>query len=187
MHGPFNAYVKPFLREKKMSSLPLQPYRGSRFNILFENAAHVFLLRKEITTFLQGYQTNRLLQAVLHDIKTPEYLAGCKTLGLICHQVTLPLWCLIEDKTVSIFQMNGMYLKLVAFLDEATRDIQTFMQGELYPFDNAGRGIELDELLKPWEHDHLVEGMLGVVFPAMKKTLPEAVCRSSTWWQVCRV
>ena len=32
VHGPFTAYVRPFLKEKKTRNPPLQPYHGNRFN-----------------------------------------------------------------------------------------------------------------------------------------------------------
>ena len=43
------------------------------------------------------------------------------------------------------------------------------MDGRLHPFDYVARGVELDELLKPWDHDHLVDVLLRVMFPALKK------------------
>ena len=152
-----------------MRNLPLQPYHGNRFNILSENAAHVFLLKDEMCRFLEGHQANRLLQAVLQDLKTPQYLAGCKALGLISQLVTIPLWCLSEDKTIGIFEMNLHDQELVSFLDAATSDPRSFMTGQLHPFKSVASGVELDALLETWQHDHMVETILRVCLPAMAK------------------
>ena len=81
VHAPFQAHIKSFLDENKMKSIPLVPYRGNRFNILFENAGNVFFLSPHMSDFLQGYQNNMLLTAVFKDLNVPEYLAGCKALG----------------------------------------------------------------------------------------------------------
>ena len=37
-HGPFSSFIQPILKQHKIHILPQTPYRGSRFNILFENA-----------------------------------------------------------------------------------------------------------------------------------------------------
>ena len=108
-HGPFTTYVKSTLRRNNMHSLPLAPYRGNRFNILFENAAYVFF-RHDMITFLESHNTNLLLKAVLEDLKTPEYIAGVKALGLISCLITVPLWCMIEDKSVSITDIESEVL-----------------------------------------------------------------------------
>ena len=44
-HGTFLEYTRPKLRDDGFHSLPSEPFRGSRFNILFQNAASVFFLR----------------------------------------------------------------------------------------------------------------------------------------------
>lgn len=79
----FNTFVTPFLKDNKLHSIPLEEFRGNRFNILFESAAGVFFLKDQITEFLTGSQTNKLLKAVLHDLKVPMFMAEVKFLGLI--------------------------------------------------------------------------------------------------------
>ena len=88
----FSTYVQVMLKENGLNSIPLEPFRGNRFNILFRNAGAVFFLKEEIKRFLDLESSNRLLAAVKHDINTPEYLAGCKALGLISELITVPLW-----------------------------------------------------------------------------------------------
>jgi hypothetical protein len=76
---------------KNLHSLPLKPYRGARFNVLFENASTVYFLHEKFTLFLESYgASNRLLQSILHDLRIQEYLAGVKALGLISKHLTCP-------------------------------------------------------------------------------------------------
>lgn len=41
-HGNFMTFVKEFLNEHRLRNLPLRSFRGSGFNILFQNAASIF-------------------------------------------------------------------------------------------------------------------------------------------------
>lgn len=70
-YGDFKSYSHQFLAEKGFHSLPLLPFHGNRFNILFENAVSLFFLHDLIHDFLQNHQTNGLLKSVLHDLNTP--------------------------------------------------------------------------------------------------------------------
>ena len=104
-----------FLKSQGLAKNPLAPFRGNRFNILFYDAGVVFHLSSLIEKFLTDvWQTpNKLLKAVLADVKVPEFLAGCKALGLINKIVTGPLWRVIESKDVSILDMNTHYCHLL--------------------------------------------------------------------------
>lgn len=53
--GPFREYVKDILSDNNLHSIPLKPYRGSRFNVLFENASTVFFMNDKITEFFESY------------------------------------------------------------------------------------------------------------------------------------
>ena len=46
-HQAFRTYVGDFLKENNTLGLPLQPFKGNRFNILFSNAGHVYFLREK--------------------------------------------------------------------------------------------------------------------------------------------
>ena len=69
-------FAEQFLK-KDMKTLKLTPFRGNRFNFLFFNAGQVFFLRETRTDFLKGHELNRLTRYVLHDLETPNYVAGC--------------------------------------------------------------------------------------------------------------
>ena len=105
-----------------------------------------FFLREKIEEFLTGNQTNKLLKAVLHDIKIPIFLAEVIALGLVSRLITGPLWCLLEDRSVHIMDMNTHYLELVVFFDDALQDIGKFMKGNLLPFGDA-TSVKQDPLL----------------------------------------
>ena len=52
-HTNFMTFVSKFLKDNGISSFPLQPLRGNRFNILFTNAGHVFFLADQVRKFLE--------------------------------------------------------------------------------------------------------------------------------------
>lgn len=90
-YGDFGAFIQPYRVENKLQSLPLEPFHGSRFNVLFANAGSVFFLHGKMLDFLKGHQTNVLLKSVLFDLQVSEFVAGCKSLGLVSKLVTQPL------------------------------------------------------------------------------------------------
>ena len=68
-HGPFSSFVKPVLKQYKMHSLPLTPYRGSRFNILFENASYMFFFHDQMILYLEGNNMNALRPNLLPVVR----------------------------------------------------------------------------------------------------------------------
>lgn len=169
--GQFRTFASDFLREHGMRSVPLKSYRGTRFNILFSNAAVVFFLQPVMKDFLEKFGAgNKLLQSVLFDLKTPEFVAGVKALGLLSKLVTCPLWTVLEDKEVSITDMNLKYHQLVTFLEDSSKDIQSFMNGKLLVFGKYTY-IEKDEIYKSLvtsdEFDNKVEVFLQVLLPTL--------------------
>ena len=171
VYGQFMVYMRPFLKEHNMYCLPLQPFRGSRFNILFDNAAGTFFLHTRMLNFLREMGADNLLtKAVLCDLQKAELQAGCKALGLIGYLVTKPLWSLLEDKQVHILDMNRKYTELVEFFTEATQRTEDFMLGKLKPFGDETH-IQMDDiyacLLSESPHDGTTEAYLKVIFPAL--------------------
>ena len=78
IHGDFSVYVQEFLKENGMSSVPIQRFRGNRFNILFTNAACIFFMSSKMHDYLNGCASNRLLKSIQYDLLVPEYLAGVR-------------------------------------------------------------------------------------------------------------
>ena len=69
-----------------------------------------------------GDSLNRLLQAVLNDLRSPHLIAGCKALGIIDKLVTGPFWRLLQTSTVSILQMSEIYTTMKDKFDEWSGD-----------------------------------------------------------------
>lgn len=141
-----------------MSTVPLKAYRGSRLNILFANASALLFIYEQVSTFLEGYgAANRLLKSVQFDLKVNEYLAGVKALGLISKFITCPLWSVLEDKSISIVDMNKKYLDLVTFLEDAAINVESFQNGQM---KRLKKDREYDSLLTPREFDPIVQTFL---------------------------
>ena len=91
-----------FLKEKyDLNEIPLYPFLGHRFNIIFLNGAGVFALYNKLLTFFdQLTKQNKLLTAVFQDLHYLPYQVECCCLGLIQKLVTGPLWRKMEmEKT----------------------------------------------------------------------------------------
>ncbi len=171
-HKRFMDWLKPWMMEKSLTSVPITRFSHNRFNILHHNAAIIFALREKIREFLRIDGSNSW---VLYDLEQDFFLAGCKALGLICKLVTTPLWRLIEKKNVHVFDLNSRYLALVKFLKDACLDIPKFMAGDMTPFADiqVKKDFYYDELVKNSEHDADTEAILNVCLPAMTVLLEE--------------
>ncbi|XP_033731138.1 uncharacterized protein LOC117320739 [Pecten maximus] len=168
-HGPFMTYIKDFLKENGMQSLPLTPFKGNRFNILFHNAGVVYFFHENMVSFLKDHGSN---QWVLHDLNTSFFIAGCKALGLICKLVTSPLWNLIEKKEIHIMDMNRHYLQLTTFLSDASNNLDDFMCGQILPFGEdtyVKRDKLYEKLITPSQYDGETCTILGIILPAIAK------------------
>jgi hypothetical protein len=144
------------------------PFKGNRFNILFESSAAVFFLHDKnlhdkIKLFLEDNQSNNLLKSVLYDLNVVEYLAGVKAFGLISRFVTGPLWSLLEDRSVHVFDMNEHYVEFIIFLYEAVDNDDAFMKGETELFN----AVHNESLIQEWEHDDHEAVYLNIMLPAM--------------------
>ena len=167
-------------RRRKWETCHCSPTMGT--DLIF--SAHVFLLKDEMCRFLEGHQANRLLQAVLQDLKTPQYLAGCKALGLILQLVTTPLWCLIEDKTIGIFQMN-MHWPRIGVLSRCCHQwSEKFYDGATASLQVCGKwsrsgcfARDLAAWSHGWNHPSSLSSSNG-------QTMQKAVCRLFTYRQI---
>lgn len=70
-HVMFKAYLKT----KGVSDFPIATFEGNRFNIVFYNAAGVYFLRLHLIRYFEEvhHTRNKLLQAVLRDLKHPLF------------------------------------------------------------------------------------------------------------------
>ncbi|WAR05051.1 SPIN3-like protein, partial [Mya arenaria] len=167
----FQTYSKDFLRENGFRGVPLERFRGNRFNILFRNAAALFFLKDKLQSYLSIEHSNRLLASVHHDINIPEYVAGCKALGLISELVTVPLWCVIESENIHIIEAQTLYQELVKYLEELPQNIASFMNGTfLLSFANREK-LQTSKisiaLFNEWEYDGQVQIISMIIVPAL--------------------
>ena len=164
----FSTYIQELLRENKCQSIPLERCRGNRFNILFRNAGVVFFLNDKLGRLLELEHSNRLLQAVKHDL---GIAAGCKALGLISELVTVPLWEIIKNENMTITVSSAVYQELVQYIENFVDNIEAFMKGSyVLSFVNAGKlnaSPVFAALTKDWEHDAKVIACLQVLMPAL--------------------
>ena len=87
-----------FIRQEgSATKIPLAPFKGNRFNILFHNAAGLYYLLNDLLVFLSRHQKdNKLFTAINQDIQVPSFQAGCRALGLVSKLVSGPLWRELE-------------------------------------------------------------------------------------------
>lgn len=167
--GPFMTCIKEYLKELNMQSLPLTPFKGNRFNIVFHNAWVVYFFHNKMKEFLEDHLSNNW---VLYDLKISFFIAGCKALGLVCKLITTPLWHLIERKDLHIMDMNNFYLQLTNYLKDSVNNIDDFMAGRLLPFGGdtyLKQDKIFESLVTSSEHDYDVCIILSVILPAMAK------------------
>ena len=164
-----------FLKANGISRNPLAPFRGNRFNILFYDAGVIYFISSLIKKFLtEVWQTpNKLLRAVLADVQVPEFIAGCKALGLINKIITGPLWRVIESKDLSILDMNCRYQLLVDCLEKWSHDASPVVSCEAVLFDDFPPSDDqiTCALATPSEFDSTVQEILQVLFCAFSTLL----------------
>ena len=112
---------RDFLRlEGQVKDVPLLPFKGNRFNVLFHNAAGTYYLLRDIQTFLSRHNNdNNLLRAVFADSQVVSFQAGLRALGLISLLVTEPLWREIVCEG-HVSHMTHVFQGLVAHFEVST-------------------------------------------------------------------
>ena len=104
----------------------------------------------------------------MFDLKTKEFLAGIKALGLINKFITCPLWSMLEDKHISAIDMDTKYLEVVTYLEDSAKNIADFMNGRIFLFGNrTKKDKEFDYLLIDSDYDPIVQSYLEVLLPAL--------------------
>ena len=116
------------------------------------------------------------VQSVNQDIEVPEYVAGCKALGLVNKIVTGPLWRVLESD-VSILDMNDRFQTLVTHLDLWALDAADVLSGEaiLFPDFPPSEDVVWQHLIVPSELDSLVLVILQTLFHAFSALVARLV------------
>lgn len=127
-----SALFRAFLRRVGIHKIPLAQFVGNRFNIIFYDAAGVHYLRHHMIKFIEtahGKQANRLLHAVLLDLKNSTNIAGCRALGIIDKVVTGPLWRKLNESSASVLHMSSVYTRIKNKFDVWSDSSYTVLQG----------------------------------------------------------
>ena len=167
------------LKESNLHHLPIVPFRGNRFNIVFFNGGFVYFLHKEMIQLLEGREKpNPLLKAVLADFRIPFVLAGCKAFGLISKLVMGPLWRIIENNNIHIFKLGEFMTEILNKLQFASDNISSFMNGQIVCSSSQEWKIKKDAvyeylIAEDDNIDHDVEIQLGLLLPAIGHQLKE--------------
>lgn len=168
---PFSEYLKT----QGIKKVPLSSFKGNRFNIVFHNAAGVYFLNEHARVFLESiYGTeNRLLQAVSADVKVKEYVAATRALGVINKMITVPLWRVIEDKTLGILDMNAKYTSMRDSLKAWSEDASALFTGEVYLFNDTliNRDVVYEKLVEQCTDDSITVEVLQLMFKSFYLTM----------------
>ena len=168
---------RTYLRGQNVHKMiPLAAFRGNRFNILFYDAAGVYFLKLHMEEYLTKHHSgplNRLLQAVLADLRTPQYIAGCKALGIIDKLITGPFWRYLEASKDSILEMSGVYTKMKMEIDRWGCDALPLLESEvlLFPdFTNSADEVAL-YLNRPSHIDSMAQELLQLLCKSFSATM----------------
>ncbi|XP_072177862.1 uncharacterized protein [Diadema setosum] len=158
---------RSFLKSKGVEHVPLAPFHGNRFNILFHNGAGVYFLLSHLKEFFAEHaKDNNLLRAVDADLHVTQYLAATRALGLIDKLVTAPLWRVINEAG-HIVDMSAHYSNLHACFVNWANDATQFMRGEAVAFEgkhNPDDPIFMSLVTPNAELDEMTKQILELVF-----------------------
>jgi len=172
--GSFTMF-KEYLKSHQINKILLSRFAGNKFNILFYNAAGVYYLHSYMISFIEtvhGNQANRLLQAVLADLKNPAYIAGCRALRQGNY------WPIVEKIDHSVLQMSNIYSDLKNKFDTWKEDAVSLSKGEAF-LDTAG-DVHVDEiweaLIQPNDNDSKTTELLQFLCSAISTTTQRICC-----------
>ena len=137
-----------------------------------------YLTMQVVRFFNEVWQTpNQLLKAVHSDVKVPEFVAGCRALGLINKVITGPLWRVLESDNVTIFEMNAYFDVLITKLDAWAQDASRLLQGdaELYADYLPTKDEIWYRLIACADHDATAQGLLEILCNAFSALLSRLV------------
>ena len=168
VYGKFLTFIQPVLREQfNCRSLPLTPYHGARFSVLFHNASVIYALREHITKFLETHANNGLTKSVQHDLK--YYLGFVKGIACFLKEVAKPFWAVNEDKAVDVISLGQHYRDMIAFLEDAAQKPEILLEGRSsFPEKYLRKDAWWDAVFEPNDvHDPIAIECLGVILPAL--------------------
>ena len=165
---------RAYLQTKSVDKIPLAAFRGNRFNILLYDAAGVYSLKTHMLNYLTTAHgsLNLLLQAVLSNLQVPQYIAGCKALGIVDKLVTGPLWRHLRLSTTSVLNMSDVYTAMKEKFEEWGNNAQAVMEGcghLLREHENEDEVTKM--LLTLTKNDSMVQELLQLLFKSFVQTV----------------
>ena len=155
-------------QERGIESIPLAPFLGNRFNIIFHNGGGVFYLHEHLRSFFDIMKDeNKLLKAVYFDLEVSSFLAGCRALGLINKFITGPLWRVLAKEDVSFIDMSIRYQRLLECFEEWAQDSTPVLTGKAVVFEDVEikKDVCYEKLIKEdpdW--DPMTKQVLELIF-----------------------
>ena len=166
------AEISAFLHERGFKSVPVFPFLGNRFNILFVNAAGVFCTKDLLLYFLEKVwgTPNELFRAVLNDLRQQGYITCCRALGLVSKYVTGP-WQRLAESGLNILEMNKYYEDGLHNLEQWATDPTPIIRGQAQAIF-GGVDIKQDDvyraLIAPSDTDEDTKIVLQKIFMGFK-------------------
>ena len=156
-----------FLKENfNAKDIPLYPFLGNRFNVIFLNGAGIYELFSKLMSFFNLIdKENKLLTAVYYELNVLQYKIGSSALGLIHKLVTGPLWQKLEGEK-SVLDMSGHYQSMLVLLQKWASDCTLFVKGEDHFFQNWC--IKIINLICLYS---LMKKLIRALFSALSRSL----------------
>ena len=122
---------RTYLKTQGVAKFPITKFEGNIFNIVFYNAAGIYYLRHHLVRYLKEvhHTQNKLLQAVLRDLKHPLYLTGCRALGIVRKCITSPLWRILESP-LSMSELGLEYQRMHKQFLDWSNDASDLLEGK---------------------------------------------------------
>ena len=129
-YGKLSVFLQPTLKAKYgVNAIPITPFYGHRFNVLFFNSAAIYCLIPSLLEFLSTNPLNGLTASVYHDLQNFQYVAQIRAFAVMDKLYMGPFQRLVEDRKVGIFEMGQFYRKLIHGLEDAAQKPNVLLEG----------------------------------------------------------
>ena len=115
------------------TKLPILNFRGSRFNVLFYNAAGTYILKDKIVEYLGSSKSslNYIQSFIMENLQNSEVLCILRALGILSKIITEPYWKFVETKNATALEMGPMYERLTSLLKQCASDASDLLHNEI--------------------------------------------------------
>ena len=131
VYSKFISFIAQTLREEfESQSLPLTPFHGSRFSIMFHNGSVTYCLRNSFNTFFNDHPPqNGLTKSIQHNLSVPFYVGEVRAIAILSKLYMKPLWAMLEDKDVDLVKMGEFYQSMISSLEAAAQNPELLLNG----------------------------------------------------------